>query len=59
VSGARGEALAQPRATLGVCAPGSLAALESEVTTLVLKPGTVLFRESDASDAMYVVLLSF
>src|SRR5262244_1497126 len=51
-----GEALARLRAALGVCAPGSLAALESEITTRVLSRGAVLFREGDASDAMYLVL---
>jgi NTE family protein/lysophospholipid hydrolase len=48
-----GESAARLSATLG---EGSFGALEVEVETRVLSPGSVLFREGDPSDAMYIVL---
>jgi CRP-like cAMP-binding protein len=50
------EALAQLRAALGVADASSFAALGSEVRSQVLATGSVLFREGDPSDAMYLVL---
>src|SRR5262249_61223938 len=50
------EALAQLGAALGVADVSSLAALGSEVRSQVLASGSVLFREGDPSDAMYLVL---
>jgi predicted acylesterase/phospholipase RssA/CRP-like cAMP-binding protein len=48
--------MAQLGTALGVVDGGSLAALEAAVTTQVLASGSTLFREGDASDAMYLVL---
>jgi lysophospholipid hydrolase len=50
------EALAQLRAALGVADASAFAALGSEVRSQVLATGSVLFREGDPSDAMYLVV---
>ncbi len=49
-------ALARLSAALGVPDPGLLTALESDIKPQLLPSGSVLFREGDPSDAMYVVL---
>jgi lysophospholipid hydrolase len=48
--------MAQLATALGVVDGGALAASEAAVTTQVLASGSTLFREGDASDAMYLVL---
>src|SRR5262245_64683648 len=50
------EALARLGAALGLADTSALAALEVEVRSQMLASGSVLFREGDASDAMYLVL---
>src|SRR5262245_22248934 len=45
-----------PSSTPGALDASSLAALTAGAQTRVLPPAAVLFREGDASDAMYLVL---
>jgi NTE family protein/lysophospholipid hydrolase len=51
-----GAALARLNAMLGLSGTGALAGPDLEVATQVLPPGSVLFREGEPSDAMYLVL---
>ncbi len=53
---APGGALEHLGAALGMPDTESLSALRSEISVQVLPAGAVLFREAEASDAMYVVL---
>src|SRR5262249_20428745 len=50
------DALTRLSTALGVADPWSRAARGRELETQVLASGTVLFREGDPSDAMYMVL---
>ena len=51
-----GDALARFNAMLGLSGTGALGGPDLEVAARVLPPGSVLFREGEPSDAMYLVL---
>jgi lysophospholipid hydrolase len=51
-----GDALVRLNAMLGLSGTGALGGPDLEVAAEVLPPGSVLFREGEPSDAMYLVL---